>query len=201
MSELPRKESPLAQCRLPARRRDGVRAGVVLKEQKFQVQMNLRGDPGDDAFISAVEGELGIPLPLQANTISHKHDLVIAWLGPDEWLLIANPETGLVIKPQLERSLSGLHCSLNDLSGGQTIISVSGPRSLDVLAKGCTLDLHPRVFGPSQCAQSHLAKSSVLIIPRISNLTAYDVVVRRSFADYLWQWLVKAAREFGVDPA
>ena len=94
MSELPRKESPLAQCRLPARRRDGVRAGVVLKEQKFQVQMNLRGDPGDDAFISAVEGELGIPLPLQANTISHKHDLVIAWLGPDEWLLIGQPGNG-----------------------------------------------------------------------------------------------------------
>ena len=201
MSELPRKESPLAQCRLPTRRRDGVRAGVGLKEQAFQVHLNLRGDPGDDAFVSAVEGELGIPLPLQANTISHKHDLVIAWLGPDEWLLIATPEAGQVIKSQLERSLSSLHCSFNDLSGGQTIISVSGPRSLDVLAKGCTLDLHPRVFGPSQCAQSHLAKSSVLIIPRISNLTAYDVVVRRSFADYLWQWLVKAASEFGVDAA
>lgn len=201
MSELRHKESPLAQCRLPTRRRDGVRAGVVLKEQTFQVHLNLRGDPGDGTFVNAVERELGLPPPLQANTISRKHDLVMAWLGPDEWLLIATPEVGRVIKPQLEKSLSGLHCSLNDLSGGQTIISVSGARSLDVLAKGCTLDLHPRVFGPNQCAQSHLAKSSVLIIPRISNLTAYDVVVRRSFADYLWQWLVRAAGEYGVDAA
>lgn len=199
MSDLPRQESPLVQCRLPPRRRDGIRAEVVLKENAFQVHINLRGDPEDGNFLKTIEDSTGLALPLQPNTITRKHDLVIAWLGPNEWLLVATPESGQVIKAQLESELSRVHFSLNDLSGGQTIISVSGARSLDVLAKGCTLDLHPRVFGPNQCAQSHLAKSLVLIIPRASNLSAYDVVVRRSFADYLWRWLVKAGSEFGID--
>ena len=201
MSESARQESPLVQCRLPAGRVDGAPAGVILKETPFQVHLNLRGDPDDVAFLTAVEDVLGLTLPTQPNTIARRQDLIVAWLGPDEWLLISTPTNPRASSTQLADSLATFHHALNDLSGGQTIISISGPRSLDVLAKGCTVDMHPRVFGHGQCAQSHLAKSSVLIIPHASNLSGYDVVVRRSFADYLWQWLVKAGSEYGIAAA
>jgi sarcosine oxidase subunit gamma len=60
------------------------------------------------------------------------------------------------------------------------------------LAKGCTLDFHPRVFRPGTCAQSGLAKANVLI--RLGDdPDSFDVVVRRSFADYLLRWLRHAA--------
>ena len=198
MSEPARQESPLVQCRLPAGPVDGGPAGVVLKEIPFQAHFNLRGDPGDAAFLVAVEDVLGLTLPTQANTIIRRPHLRVAWLGPDEWLMIVTPDNPRVSSTQLAGALATFHHALNDLSGGQTIISVSGPHALDVLAKGCTLDMHPRVFGPGQCAQSHLAKCSVLIIPHATNLSGYDVVVRRSFADYLWQWLVKAGSEYGI---
>ena len=83
------------------------------------------------------------------------------------------------------------------------MLNLSGSRVRDLLAKGCTLDLHPRAFAPGQCAQTNLAKTSVLsarVLPRTNNsdLQSFDVVVRRSFADYLARWLVDSAREYGL---
>jgi sarcosine oxidase subunit gamma len=73
-----------------------------------------------------------------------------------------------------------------------------GAAARRLLTKGCTLDLHPGVFGPGQCAQTGLAKAGVLIRPLPDN-SGYDLIVRRSFADYLWQWLLRAGREYRIE--
>ena len=66
-----------------------------------------------------------------------------------------------------------------------------------LLAKGCTLDFHPRVFSAGQCAQSGLAKTSVLIA-MVDDRPTFDVIVRRSFAEYLALWLQHSGAEFGI---
>jgi sarcosine oxidase subunit gamma len=70
-----------------------------------------------------------------------------------------------------------------------------------VLAKGCPLDLHPRAFATGNCAQSLLAKASVLIhLPNddAQRGPTFDLYVARSFAHYLFAWLEDAGREYGV---
>ena len=47
------------------------------------------------------------------------------------------------------------------------------------------------------CAQTRLAKAPVLV-RRLDDGGAYEIVVRRSFADYLWLWLEDAAAEYGL---
>ncbi|EEP84790.1 sarcosine oxidase gamma subunit [Burkholderia mallei GB8 horse 4] len=64
-------------------------------------------------------------------------------------------------------------------------------RARDVLARGCPLDLHPRVFGVGQCAQSHYFKASITLVPTGDD--SYDIVVRRSFADYFCRIMLDAA--------
>ena len=78
-------------------------------------------------------------------------------------------------------------------------MNLRGPNSREVLAKGCTLDLHPRVFGPGQCAQSNVAMTAAVIRPLIDKegTASFDLIVRRSFADYLARWLEDASREYG----
>ena len=71
--------------------------------------------------------------------------------------------------------------------------------SRDVLAKGCSLDLHPSVFGPGAAAQTTLGLAAVVLIPLDDNGTDYRILVRSSFAGYLADWLLDAAEEFGVD--
>jgi sarcosine oxidase subunit gamma len=49
------------------------------------------------------------------------------------------------------------------------------------------------------CAQSGLAKASMLI-GRIDDAEpVFEIIVRRSFADYVLRWLNHAAADFGVE--
>ena len=63
-------------------------AGVVMKEDKFRGQLNLRGNPQDAAFTSAVEKVLGVALPMAPSSSVRNGDTVVYWLCPNEWLLI-----------------------------------------------------------------------------------------------------------------
>ena len=154
-------------------------------------QINLRGDPKNKAFRQAAEVALGQELPIAANTIS-EGGLTICWLGPDEWLILADAAAVPGLLAALEDALAGQSCAINDLSGGQLALKLSGTSVRDTLAKGCTLDFHPSVFAPGMCAQSGLAKASVLLVCS-GDKDEFVVVVRRSFSDYLIAWLAEAA--------
>jgi sarcosine oxidase subunit gamma len=97
------------------------------------------------------------------------------------------------------RLAAGEGCAaVNELGSGQTVIELAGPRAREIIAKGCPLDLHPRVFGPGRCAQSRLARTLVTIA-QIDAAPRFELIVRRSYADYLWQWLADASA-FAVMP-
>jgi sarcosine oxidase subunit gamma len=96
----------------------------------------------------------------------------------------------------LDDALSGVHATLNDVSGGLVALRIGGKDAAALLAKGCTLDLHPKVFKPGQCAQSGIAKAGILLA-KVDDET-FDVYVRRSFAEYLALWLQRAGAEFGI---
>ncbi|MED5421228.1 MAG: sarcosine oxidase subunit gamma family protein [Pseudomonadota bacterium] len=152
--------------------------------------LNLRGNPEDTEFLEAAEQALGLALPVEPNTMA-EGDITIFWLGPDEWLILLPADAVSEIAAALESALQRMHFALNDVSGGQISIALKGSRVRELLAKGCTLDLHAKVFSRGLCAQSGLAKASVLI-----GLTGDDdefiLVVRRSFSDYLIKWLTNA---------
>jgi sarcosine oxidase, subunit gamma len=197
MSESPKHESPLVR-QAPAEwlHPDGA---VALRERLHLGYINLRGDPADSAFLDAVTAVLGLALPLVPNTTGGSAERAVFWLGPDEWLIVTAPDAQLQLTEELEAALQGQHVAITDLSGGQCAIAVSGPRARELLAKGCGLDLHPRKFPPGRCAQTVLAKAGVLIC-HWDESPAFEVLVRRSFADHLWSWLRAAAQSF-PDPA
>ena len=74
---------------------------------------------------------------------------------------------------------------------------LAGPRARDLLRKGTPIDLHPRVFGPGQCVQTAMVAANV-ILRQLDDAPSYELHVLNSFADYLWTWLEKASREYGV---
>jgi len=171
--------------------------GIVIWEQSYLGHLNLRGDPSDIDFLKAVESVIGFTLPLKPNTIADNDQFTVFWLGPNEWLLITPPKLGKKIEGEMNRVFQDIFASITDISGGQTIITIGGDKARNVLAKGCTLDLHPNLFNSSQCAQTLISKVNVII--RYSDSTAsFDLIVRRSFADYLGTWLYDASLEYGI---
>ncbi len=171
---------------------------VIISERPFQGHLNLRGDPQDAGFMSAAESVLGFGLPTKPNTVAAKGELLALWLGPDEWHVVTLPAAQTPLLDSLETALNGTHFAVTDVTGGQTVITVSGPRAHDVLAKGCPLDLHPTVFKPADCAQTLVAKANVIIHCADNSPPSFELIVRRSFAEYTALWLNDAALEYGV---
>ena len=163
-------------------------AGVVIAERPFLGHLDLRGDPSDGAFTGGAERALGLPLPVEPNTASEGDGIRAMWLGPDEWLIITPPDEGGFVAARLTEALDGVQYSVTDVSGGQTLINLSGENSREVLAKGCSLDLHPRAFGEGRCAQTLVSGANVILVWAGAE-PSFDLIVRRSFADYLALWL------------
>lgn len=194
-----RARTPLAHLGLAARAGERGGAGVVLGEEPLRSQAALRGDGSDAAFAGAVERVTRVTPPIAPNTVAGPEDLAngvrILWLGPDEWLVVGIDDADLAAR--LDAALAGQHAAVADVSDSRAVIGLAGPAARDVLAKGCPLDLHPRVFGPGRCAQSHLAKAHVLL-HQLGSEPRFEIYVHRSFADYLWRWLEDAAAEYGL---
>ena len=168
---------------------------TVIREDSGYI--NLRGDASNESFCQAVHTALGQDLPVEPNTLSPgTHD--VFWLGPDEWLVATGAAVIPALVDGLRQSLSGMHAAVNDVSGGNITYRVAGAAARDLFAKGCTLDFHPDVFRLGACAQSGLGKAPVLI-GLIDDTPTFDVIVRRSFADYLHKWLRHAGREYGIE--
>lgn len=181
----------LASAESAARARVEIR---VLSNRGF---LNLRLDQGDDAAVKDTTQVLGQPLPPASNTFTDG-DHRVYWLGPDEWLIETRTDLAADLLSELSAALAGHHTAVNYIGGGHMALRIKGIDARTVLAKGCTLDLHPREFGPGQCARTSLAKA-VVVLAVADDAPTYSVIAGRSFSDYLCRWLAHAARPHGVN--
>lgn len=185
-------ESPLAEA-LGGRQRvlnvDG--RDCSLSEQPLVEMINLRGDAHQPRFVAAVLAATGLDLPVLPNSASINPQRQLLWLGPDEWLLKLRDGQGEAVAGALRAVLHDQHGAVVDVGHGNTTLTLQGPGAADLLARGCPLDLHPRVFPSGALAQSHIAKASATLLC-VQAPTHYEITLRRSFADYLVRWLCAA---------
>ncbi|WP_324021275.1 sarcosine oxidase subunit gamma [Pantoea sp. JZ29] len=167
--------------------------GVQLREQALLGHLVLRGSQQNRSFMRGCLTVLGVALPTVPLTSCEEGDISVRWLSPDEWLVVLPMDQLFPVEKALRAEIDG-HYSVVNVSGGQTILTLSGKHAIDVLKKSTVLDLHPRAFPVGKVAGSVFAKSSALI--RRTGEDRWELVVRRSFADYIWLWLQDASREY-----
>ena len=191
MGDLFQQESPLVQIDLGEPSGNAPR----IEEKPFLGYLNLRVRNNDTGFLAATLKVLGCEPPITANTVIESGDFRIYWLGPDEWLVVTPAGQQDRVKAELLAALDGVFFSVVDNSSGLTMLHISGDNAAALLATDCPFDLHPREFKPGQCAQTRLARAGMTISPLADN-AGFEVIIRRSFADYLLLWLQDAAIAF-----
>jgi sarcosine oxidase subunit gamma len=162
---------------------------VELREAVPARQVGVRLRPPFPSYLA------GLPLPLAPNRVAAMGSTRVLWLGPDEWLVVADGEAA-DLPVRLARAVVGRRSAVADLSSSRAIIEIGGSAARDLLAAGCGLDLHPRAFGPGQCAQTLFARVPV-ILDQLDAAPHYRMLVRRSSARWLCDWLIDAAEGLG----
>jgi len=155
--------------------------------------LNLRCDVQAPGVRHAVADALGLALPEAPNTTVHNTALRILWIGPDEWLVLHDNDAAHALETRLRAALAGQHMAVTDVSSYYQMLQLAGTSARDVLAQGCPLDLHPRVFLPNHCAGSHYFKATIWLW-QVD--TAYTLLIRRSFAGYIWSMIERASAEY-----
>jgi sarcosine oxidase, subunit gamma len=169
---------------------------VELSEEPFVAMIDLRVD-SDGPAASRASAVLGVELPTTPSTYGSDDTITAIWMGPDEWLIAAGTRSAAELEAQLRVPVGDGGAAI-DVSAQRTTLRLSGPDAREVLAKGCSLDLHPKVFTKGTAAQTMLGLAGVVLIALDDAGTDYGILVRSSFARYLADWLIDAAEEFGV---
>jgi sarcosine oxidase, subunit gamma len=118
-----------------------------------------------------------------------------ARLGPNEWLLLGPEHDEEALARQIEAALAGRLHALVDIGHGTAAVEVSGRHAPDVLNAGCPLDLANDAFPTGSATRTLLGKAEIVLM-RLDDAPTYRVECGRSFARYVHDFLLEAAREF-----
>ncbi len=162
--------------------------GVVLRQPAPRGCLNLRADP------RSIETVPGILPPVAPCTWRRAGDTAVYWLGPDEWLLLVPAGTEGAAERRLRDALEGSF-SVVDTTGAHCMVNLSGPSLGQVMQKSSPYDFHPRNFPAGRCVQTTFAKASALVAANPDG--SFDLVFRRSYANYVQRWIADAAAEYG----
>lgn len=206
-------------------------SALDLVEEPYATQLLLRLDPTRPVVL-AVEDVLGMALPVALRASNPAGPRTVSWLGPDEWLVThTSPEPGPTTPepgpttpepvegrastrsanvPSLETTLAALlhpaGGAVVDVSAQRTTIRLGGAHARQVLAKGSSVDLHPRVVRPGLAVQTMVAHAGVVLIVLDPGAVEQGqsaeldcrLLVRSTFAGYLADWLLDAALEYST---
>jgi sarcosine oxidase subunit gamma len=160
--------------------------GISLLPAPFAERFSLRARP--DA-LGALEDAIGLSIPTEPRTSNASDGVAALWLGPDEWLLVAKAGTDLASRLS---GISGVLFSAVDISHRNTAIIVEGAKAATTLNSGCPQDLSLQAFPSGACARTILGKAEVILYRQ--GATKFRVECWRSFSDYVWHYLVDAAK-------
>jgi heterotetrameric sarcosine oxidase gamma subunit len=176
-------------------------AALRLADASPLAKVVLRADP-----VGALAHALGVA-PWRAARDAAARLLVAA--APGEWWLFARPGAAEAVVTALERLADGEPCAIVDVTHGRTLLRLTGPRGVDLLAKVCAVDLHERVTPNGAAFRSSVAKVVTDVVrddlPTRGNGAeppherSYLLHCERSVGQYLFDALLDAGAEFGVE--
>jgi len=177
--------------------------GVTLTELPVTGLLVLRTRTEQAALVAALKSTLALDVPgvLLSNTADRTSSdegttNCIRWMAPDEWLLSCPLPDAFDVEKSLRSAMGDVSIAIVNVSGGYTILKLQGENANDVLKKSTGYDVHPSNFGSGKVVNTVFAKAQVTM--RCIDTEQYELIVRRSFADYVWHWIQVASAEYGL---
>jgi heterotetrameric sarcosine oxidase gamma subunit len=152
--------------------------------------------------LASTEGELaralGVPFGRAARDA---YETLVVGSGPGEWLLLAAPGTSAAVSQRVGEVQDEGLVSVFDVTHGRALVRITGPRTPDLLAKVCAIDLSEAVTPNGAAFRSPVAKLVTDIVLRDDRDAeiSYLLHCERSSGQYLFDALIDAGDEFGIE--
>ena len=166
---------------------------INMREIAERGMIDLRGLASDKKFMAAAKSALGVELPKTPRSSNMWGDVTVLWLSPDQWLVLCGRSHTPALLSELLKALGAIHSLAVDVSDMRTIIRLEGEGVRETLMKGSTLDLISDDYKPGTVRRMLFAEVGALL--HVVEANTIDLYVFRSYADYAWEFLVKAARK------
>jgi len=143
--------------------------------------------------LKALTARRGLPLPALGWVAAARTTLVLG-VRPERWLLLSAPAPPGVALSSWRSACTGCAAAI-ELSSALSVLQLAGPAVLDVLARGCRLDLHSSVFAPGRTAATSMAQVPVVLAALPSG---WLLLTPSSTARHFSEWLAATAAPFGL---
>jgi len=172
-----------------------VKAGSIgLEAIDDRGMIDLRGLAGDTEFFKAASKALGFDLPTNPRSSAGKGETTALWMSVDQWLITC-PRTGTTeLVEVLGKALDGIHAMCTDVSDARSIIRLTGNSARHVLMKGAPVDLTTDEYVKGYVRRLRFAELAAMVHIVSEDEDVLDLYVFRSYASYVWDWLVETSR-------
>lgn len=120
-------------------------------------------------------------------------NIVVRSVSPSDWLIVSQSADPATIAASLA-AIPGL--SFAEQSDGQVLISLAGPDVRTILAKCVAVDLHADLFAQGASAQMMICRVTGNLARTGDD--AFEIIVSRSYAGYVFDEIREAGREFAM---
>ncbi|MGB7316359.1 MAG: sarcosine oxidase subunit gamma family protein [Planktotalea sp.] len=166
---------------------DGI---AEVHELGLRGMVTLRGDFTDKKLIKALKALVGA-MPEQRE-ILHKDDRSVAWMSPDEMLLMMPHTQAASTVENLNASLNGTHFLAVNVSDARAVFEVTGEHAREVMAKLAPVDFARDAFNEGMFRRTRLAQVPAAFW--MSDELSFQIVCFRSVAQYVFDLLSVAAQ-------
>jgi methylglutamate dehydrogenase subunit D len=174
-------------------------AGVRLTELRGFVLLQVMARRGAWAATAQTANRLFGIAPPERPGAAFGDRATLIWSGPGQFMALI-PDPGAAFADATIREAFAGAASVSDQSGGRCLVRISGANARDMLAKVCSLDLHPTAFPAGAAAATSIDHTNVLLWrgPETDGELAFNLLLPSSFATSLWRTLADSAAEYGL---
>lgn len=129
-----------------------------------------------------------------------EHGTLVVGSGPGEWLLLGAPGSAAEVSARIDVEDDGL-VSLLDYTHGRALMRLTGDAAADTLAKLCPINLADPVTPDGSAFRSSVAHLATDVVrDERAGTRSYLLHCERSSGQYLFDALLDAGGEFGIEP-
>ena len=163
---------------------------VNVRQVMGKSMFTLRADLASTKVKVAIKFATGVALP-KTGTCVPASSCILAWMSPDELLIVAPSGEAQEIYSNLDKALSGLHALLEDVSDARANFTLTGANVREVLAKLAPMDTNQAYFPVGSFNRTRFSQVAGAVFMEKEDVIS--LICFRSVQDYVFALFSDAA--------